>query len=99
MEFYVEDRLLIPGQKIKTDGWCYGIAPYKHGLVVGVGSKIEFLDTEGKVLKTLQYAQDGTSQFGSPFHLSVTDANNVLVSDSLKGCVMCITPDGEEIFR
>ncbi|XP_045163863.2 uncharacterized protein LOC123528197 [Mercenaria mercenaria] len=99
MEFYVDDRIIIPGQKIRTDGFCFGIAPYKHGLVVGVGSKIEFMDTDGNVLKTLQYAGDGSSQFGSIFHLSVTDTNNIIVSDSTKRCVTCITPDGEEIFR
>lgn len=99
MEFYVEGNLIIPGPKIRTDGWCYGISPYKYGLVVGIGMKIEFLDTDGNVLKVLQYGNNCISMFGSPFHLAVTSANNILVSDSLKGSVVCITPDGEEIFR
>ena len=99
MEFYVDGKLIIPGQKIRTDGFCYGIAPYKHGLVVGVGSKIEFIDTDGNIQKVLQYATSGASIFGSPFYLSVTGNNNIIVSDSMNRCVICITPDGEEVFR
>ena len=99
MEFYVEGRLLLPGTKIRTDGWCYGIAPYKYGLVVGVGTKLEFLDADGNVLRVLQYGVNGLSAFGSPFYLAVTQAYNILVSDALKGCVVCVTPDGKEIFR
>lgn len=99
MEFYVEGHLLIPGMKIHTDGWCYGIAPYKYGLVVGVGTRLEFMDTDGNVLRVLQYGSGGLSAFGSPFYLSVTQAYNIVVSDALKGYVVCVTPDGKEIFR
>ncbi|XP_060591867.1 uncharacterized protein LOC132746664 [Ruditapes philippinarum] len=99
MEFYVDGRIIIPGQKIRTDGFCYGIAPYKHGLVVGVGSKVEFIDTEGNILKVLKYSVNGASKFGSPFYLSVTGNNNIIVSDSMNRCVICVTPDGEEMFR
>ncbi|KAL4237999.1 hypothetical protein ACF0H5_002710 [Mactra antiquata] len=99
MEFFVDGKSIIPSHTIKTDGFCYGISAYKYGLVVGVGTKIEFMDTDGHVIKTLQYSPGGTTKFGTPFHITTTEANNILISDSYKGIVMCITPDGEEIFR
>ncbi|XP_052760957.1 uncharacterized protein LOC128203712 isoform X1 [Mya arenaria] len=98
-EFYVEDRFIMPGRKFFTDGWCYGIAAYKQGLVVSVGTKVEFIDTDGTVLKVLQYSTSGMSLFGSPFNIAVTGAQNIIIADSIKNFVTCITPDGNEIFR
>lgn len=95
----MEGSLIVPGPKFRTEGFCYGIAPYKYGLVAGVGSKIQFMDTDGNVLRTLNHESGGFTNFGSPFHLAVTDAYNVLVSDPLKGHVLCVTPDGDVIFR
>ncbi|KAH3824722.1 uncharacterized protein LOC127881496 [Dreissena polymorpha] len=99
MEFYVEDRVITPGRKLRTDAWCYGIAAYKQGLVVGVGTKLVFMDTDGNYLKALQFGRDGMSLFGTPFHIAVTHAHNLVISDSMKNYVTCITPDGQEIFR
>ncbi|XP_041362103.1 uncharacterized protein LOC121378070 [Gigantopelta aegis] len=92
-EMYVSSR-------VNADKEYYGLssidantiaasAPWHHPPTVDV------IDTEGKVLVSINKDADGKDLFASPKYLTVTPSRDILVSDIMKISLTCVTSSGK----
>lgn len=96
----INDQQLSKGQSIDVAGRCRGIAYNRENFIVSYDdpSKVEILNTYGKVLRCLKSDKMGNPLFERPYYVVVTEnGDSVYVSDNEKHCVTRLTFDGQII--
>ncbi|XP_048254981.1 uncharacterized protein LOC125381668 isoform X2 [Haliotis rufescens] len=59
---------------------------------------VDILDMTGHVLKSVCPGQPSRYMLKNPLYLCTTRTGNILVSDWGSTCVVCLTPEGDEVF-
>ena len=95
----IVDMTVEPGEVFETTGRCLGICVYKEYLAVGVqGGEIQLLDFHGEMQTTIELPKTEVGKPCSPWHLCTSKHENILVTDSDAGMVVCINEASEVVF-
>ncbi|XP_046584599.1 protein wech-like isoform X3 [Haliotis rubra] len=60
---------------------------------------VDILDMSGHVLKSVCPGHNGGDILKCPYYLCTTRTGNILVSDRVTNCVVCLTPEGDVVFN
>ena len=97
---FVKDMVLELGKTFEMSESCHGIANFNNGIAVGLKtSEIHLMNTQGEVKRIIKIPKTEKGRQMCPWHLSITEKFDILVTDPSLRTVCCLSSKGELLFR
>lgn len=96
---FIRDMVLNMGKTFEMTDKCFGIANFNNGLAVGLKySEIHLMNLQGEVKRIIKIPKTEKGRKMCPWHLSITNKFDILVTDPTLRYMCCINSKGELLF-
>lgn len=93
------DMIVEPVEVFEIPGRCLGVCVYGDYLAVGLQTgEISLLNFRAEPQKTIQLPETQAGRPCNPWHLCASKQDNILVTDSDTGVVLCVNQTAEVLF-